>query len=97
MVESLSRPNGWNLFNKLPETIFPLDTPSHGVLIELVRYVNRFPNICLEFTAQGIFVRNLRLPILNRLSSHGLRDQATERSRVCERREKARLFVLLCG
>jgi hypothetical protein len=35
----------------------------------------------LEFTVQAIFTGNLRLPILDRLSRHGLRDQAAELTR----------------
>lgn len=40
-----------------------LDALTKGLLFAFVGYVNWFPDICLEFTIQGIFVSNLRLPI----------------------------------
>ena len=47
-----------------------------------VRYVYWFPDICLQFAIQAIFAGNLRLALLNRLPGHGLRDLATELTRI---------------
>jgi hypothetical protein len=53
----------------------------------LVWNVGWLPDIRFQFAVQGFFVRNLRLSVLNRLFSYGLRNLAAERARFRNRRE----------
>ena len=53
------------------------------------------PDIGIEFTNQRILAGDLRLAILNRLSSHRFADEPAEFPRLRYRRKKRRLLVLL--